>query len=121
MSSYIENYSKNNYCFETTSSSFYQSVMDQLNTPLGSRAYYPDYGSKLYLYKFLPLDINTAKVIHAEIYILLSSYEGVDILSTDYKLLVEQKTLRTFFDLNVTGDFFTISFNYATGEVKNAV
>lgn len=96
----------------------YHYVLDQVNTPLGSRPYYPDYGSRIHEYRHLPLTATLARVVHTEVYVLLTQQPGVTVLSTSYQLVPEHRALHLQYTILYAGETVLAQYLYAGGTVQ---
>lgn len=55
MKTFAGEYSGNNFTFSDDAAAIRMQLISILNTPLGSRYYYPDYGSRINEYRFTTL------------------------------------------------------------------
>lgn len=118
MFTFVESFGSTNYTYLSSVRAFKQYLLDQLNTDKGSRPYYPDYGSRLSRYKYSLLNRQTASLIHADVYFILSSMDNVTIVSTTFKLIVPEKRLEMRFDILLGQEPIGLHLSYANGEVS---
>ena len=88
MITFTGQYDKNKFVYSDDLESIRVQLISILNTPIGSRWYYPSYGSNLNQYRFSPFNYFTINMIGQEIKNAIDHLEGVslaDIAFTFYK------------------------------------
>ena len=115
MISFAEYYKNRNFTYASGSEAFSMFLKDQLNTVQGSRPYYPDYGCFLAQYKYTLLNQSTCAKIHSDVYIILSQMDGVRVISSDYKILINEKTLELYFDIEYQQEPIGLHLSYKNG------
>lgn len=118
MYTFVEAYGTTNFTYTSGVRAFKQYLLDQLNTDKGSRPYYPDYGSLLSRYKYSLLTVQTASLIHADVYFILSNMDNVTVLSTTFKINTPMKKLEMYFDIMLGQEPIGLHLSYVDGEVK---
>lgn len=90
-------------------------ILDILNTDRGSRPYYPDYGMLLDKYKYSLLTPYTAQQIHAEVFYIISSLDGISIRSTAYRIDKSGRSMNMIFNLIVKQEPIGLHLDYSDG------
>lgn len=118
MFTFVESFGTTNFTYTTGVRAFKQYLIDQLNTERGTRPYYPDYGSLLSRYKYSLLTVQTASLIHSDVYFILSSMDGVTVLGTNFKIDKANKRLEMVFDIMLGQEPIGLHLSYANGEIS---
>lgn len=115
MYTFIENYSRTSYTGETGVNCIVQFIMDQLNTQIGTRPYYPDYGTNFQRYKFLPATIENARMLHADVYSTITNMSNITIKNSDFSLESETRKVNLSFTLIVEREPVVLRLSYSDG------
>lgn len=115
MYTFIENYSRKNYTGEDGIDCIIQFIMDQLNTQIGTRPYYPDYGTNFTKYRFLPATIENARMLHTDVYSAITNMNGITIKNSDFSLEPESRKVNLSFTLIVNKNSVTLRMSYSDG------
>ena len=86
MRTFTGKYENGNYILSGDSEALKAQLISILNTPLGSRFYYPSYGSTLNTYKFNVLNYFTINIIGQEIRRVVGLIDGVTLSSIAYSI-----------------------------------
>lgn len=84
-----------NFVYSSDNEAIRMQLISILNTPLGSRFYYPSYGSTLNNFRFSVLNYFTINMIGQEIKRAVSLIDGVSLASIGYS--VKENTI--YFDI----------------------
>ena len=115
MYTFIENYSKKGYVGESKVGCVMQFIMDQLNTQIGTRPYYPDYGTNFTKYRFLPLTIENARLLHTDVYSAITNMQNISIKSSDFSLDTESRRVNLSFNIVVNKEAVSFKMAYSDG------
>lgn len=105
MKTFIGKYFNNNFVLSSDSDVIKSELISILNTPIGSRFYYPSYGSRLNEFRFSIINYFTINLIGQEIKNAINLIDGVTLSSIDY--YVENNKL-----------YFNIVLNKLSNKVK---
>lgn len=106
-------YSGNNYVFSNEAESLRVQLLSILNTPRGSRYYYPDYGSNLNMYRFNVLNHYSINLISTEIKRAISLIDGLTLTDISYDI-EDDNTLS--FTLEVVRQSSTSKFSISVSD-----
>ena len=84
METFFGQYVGKNFVLSNESEALRIQLVSILNTPSGSRFYYPSYGSRLNEYNFNVLNYYTVNMIGQEVKNAISLLDGVSLVSIDY-------------------------------------
>lgn len=115
--SFSEKYSIRNFVYDTGSGAVREYLMHILNTPKGTRPYYPDFGSNLHKYQYAPLNQIVIREVHAEIRNCINQVEGITVLNSEYAVNVKLRQVAFKFYLTVDGERMQVSMGYTKGNV----
>lgn len=87
MRTFTGTYSNGNYTFSSDSEAIKAQLISILNTPLGSRFYYPSYGSTLNTYNFSVLNYFTINIIGQEVKRVIDLIDGVTLSAINYTIV----------------------------------
>ena len=119
MYTFIEDYSRKSYTGESGVDCIVQFIMDQLNTQIGTRPYYPDYGTNFIKYRFLPATIENARMLHADVYSAITNMSNITIRNSDFSLEPESRKVNLSFTLIVNKEPVTLRMSYSDGVFTN--
>lgn len=84
MKTFIGKYSNGNFVYSGDVESIRAQLISILNTPLGSRFYYPSYGSRLNEFRFSILNYYTINMIGQEIKNAIALMSGITLVRIGY-------------------------------------
>ena len=84
MKTFMGKYSNGNFVLSDDNDVLKAELISILNTPLGSRFYYPSYGSHLREFRFSIINYFTINMIGQEIKNAVNLMDGVSLSSIDY-------------------------------------
>lgn len=113
MISFTGEYKDNNFVYSNDTNSLRMQLISILNTPKGSRWYYPTYGSYLNEYKFSVLNFFTINIIGNEIKDAIDLIDGVTLSSINYT--IDHNKLIFDIDLIRSSDKITIKLSVVDG------
>lgn len=113
MQTFIGEYSDKNYIYSGDNAVLKSQLLSILNTPVGSRFYYPEYGSNLYKYKFSVINYFTVNVIGQEIKNAVDMISDVSLSNITYN--VNGTTLTFNVDLKKTSNIFRVNIKVEDG------
>lgn len=109
MITFTGKYSRNNFVYSDDLESIRIQLISIINTPKGSRWYYPSYGTNISAYRFSPINYWTINMIGQEIKSAVDHLSGVQLAEIGYTVidgkLVFEIGLKRFSDivkLNIT-------------------
>ena len=97
MRTFIGDFKNKNYIYSNDTDALRAQLISILNTPFGSRWYYPTYGSHLNEYRFSVLNYFTINMIGQEIKNAVSLIGGVRLSKMSYYL----KDNQLYFNINL--------------------
>lgn len=86
MKTFIGSYKNNNFIYSSDNEVIKAQLISILNTPIGSRFYYPSYGSRLNEYRFSILNYFTINIIAQEVKNAIELLSGVSLTSLTYDI-----------------------------------
>lgn len=116
--SFSEKYSIRNFAYDSGTDAVREYLTFILNTPKGTRAYYPDFGSNLHKYQYAPLNQTLIREVHAEIRNCVNQVEGITVLTTEYDVNIKLRQVAFKFYLMVDGERMQVSLGYKDGSVQ---
>lgn len=115
---FAEHYGARNFTYDTGADAVREFLAYVLNTPKGTRPYYPLFGSYLGRYKYAPLNQTTIREVHAEIRSCINSIDGISVVNSEYSVDARTRSLSFRFFLVVDGNRMSVSMSYSDGNVK---
>lgn len=115
MITFTESFYSSAFYYKDKVEAFREYILDIINTEKGTRPYYPDYGLLLESFKYSILTLSLAQRIHSEVYFVLSSIEGVRIVSTNYKMNHKERKLELYYDLVLGQEPIGLHLSYNNG------
>lgn len=113
MKTFFGEYNNKNYVYSDDSAVLKSQLISILNTPIGTRFYYPEYGSNLYKYKFGVINYFTVNMIGQEIKNAISMMTGVSLSSITYN--INGTTLLFNISLKKTSNIFRLNIKVEDG------
>lgn len=107
MKTFTGQYSNGNFVYSNDTEAIRAQLISILNTPLGSRFYYPSYGSRLNDYRFDVINYFTINMIAQEIKNAILLLDGVTLSNIEYHVYND----RLYFDIELTRLSEKISLN----------
>ena len=84
MKTFIGDYENGNYVMSSEDASLRAQLICILNTPKGSRFYYPEFGTHLNEYRFSTIDYFTINIISEEVREAVRLMDGVSLAGISY-------------------------------------
>ena len=112
---FSEKYHNRNFVWDTGSDAVREYLAYILNTPKGTRPYYPNFGSNLHKFKYAPLNQVTLREIHAEIRNCINAIDGMILQTSEYTVDVKSRSIYFKFYMLVDKDLMTVSLKYSGG------
>lgn len=84
MKTFIGKYSNGNFVYSGDNDAIRAQLISILNTPIGSRFYYPSYGSRLNEFRFSILNYYTINMIGQEIKNAIALMNGISLVKISY-------------------------------------
>ena len=116
--SFSEKFINRNFAWDNGTDAVREYLTYILNTPKGTRPYYPHFGSNLHKFKYAPLNQVTLREIHSEIRNCINAIEGMVIQTSEYFVDVQNRTIAFKFYMQVNKDKMTVSMQYSGGAVS---
>lgn len=113
MRTFTGKYSNGNFVYSGNAEVLKSQLVSILNTPFGSRFYYPGYGSRLNEYKFSPINYFTIHMISQEIKNAVNYIDGVSLSAISYSL--EDGILKFNVELSKLSERIKLSLNVVNG------
>lgn len=113
MRSFAGQYKNNRFIFSNENETLRAKLISILNTPLGSRFYYPSYGSNLNQYRFSILNYFTINMIGQEIKNAISLMGGISLSKISY--YVTDNVLYFNIELNRLSDIIRLNLSVVDG------
>lgn len=107
MLTFAGKYSNGNYIYSGDNDSLKMQLISILNTPLGSRFYYPSYGSRLNEFRFSIYNYFSVNMIAQEVKNAVELLDGVSLSGISY--YIEDNIL--YFDIELSRMSETIKLN----------
>lgn len=118
MRTFMENFDNVvSYAWDKRVSAVRDFLLVVLNTPRGSRPYYPEFGCDIEKYKYMPLNTNVINMIHHEIRKSIDSISGLTLRSSSYRVLSKERTLLFQFVLLMKSETVTVKLSYKEGVI----
>lgn len=113
MRTFTGNYSNRNFQYSGDNEALRAQLISILNTPKGSRFYYPSYGSHLNEYKFSVLNHFSINMIGQEIKTAITLIDGVKLSAISYSIV--DNTLYFTIDLNKMSNTIRLRLSVVDG------
>lgn len=86
MKTFTGKYANKSFQYSTDNEAFRAQLISILNTPVGSRFYYPDYGSNLNDFRFSILNHFSINMIAQEVKRAITLIDGVELKAISYSI-----------------------------------
>lgn len=113
MKTFVGEYKNGNFSYSGDIDSIRMQLISILNTPLGSRFYFPSYGSKISDYRFNVINYFTINMIGQEIKRVVDLIDGVSL--TDIQYNVQDNTIIFDMSLSRLSDIIKIRVSVSDG------
>lgn len=113
MKTFTGKYSNKNFQYSSDNEVLRAQLISILNTPVGSRFYYPDYGSNLNDYRFNILNHFSINMIAQEVKRAVTLIDGVELTSISYS--VDGNVLYFTVDLERLSNIIRVTFSIVDG------
>jgi hypothetical protein len=113
MQTFTGKFSNGNFVYSSDAEAIKAQLISILNTPAGSRFYYPSYGSHLNEYKFSILNYFTINMIGQEVKDAIALMSNVNLINISY--YVYNNTLYFSIDLNRLSEKISINISVSDG------
>ena len=113
MKTFFGEYSGGNFVMSGDNEVLRAMLISILNTPIGSRFYYPSYGSRLNELKFSVLNHFTINMIGQEVKNAVGLMDGVSLSSIEYT--IDNDTIHFTIGLNRLSNNITVNLSVADG------
>ena len=115
MFTFTESFYKNSFYYKDSVSALKEYILDILNTEKGSRPYYPDYGLLVEKYKYALFTPSLAQTIHADVYFVINSIDGLRISRTNYRMNLADKRLELYYEVILGQEPIGLHLTYDDG------
>lgn len=113
MESFTGAYERNNFVLSSDEKVLKAELISILNTPVGSRYYYPSYGSNLSSFKFSVLNYFTINIIGQEVKSAVDLLDGVTLSGISY--YISNNKLYFTLDLNKNSNNYKVTLSVSDG------
>ena len=113
MTTFNGKYSGRNFIYSDENEALRMQLVSILNTPMGSRFYYPSYGSHLNEYRFSVLNYFTINMIGQEIKNAISLLSGITLSSMSY--YITDNVIHFNIELNKMSNKVSINLSVVDG------
>lgn len=114
MESFTGEYSHNNFVLSSDNEVLKAELVSILNTPIGSRFYYPTYGSNLNQMRFNILNYFTINMIGQEVKSVIDLLDGVTLNGISY-YISSNNTVNFVLDLSKYSENYKVSLSVSDG------